>query len=210
MKIYDIILKNKLSLRDTKKCSLKYMYEIINLSEDFYSQMVIYGNDFDQQPPITSLTDLLEKAQTVHRLRGLIYGRELIHLASKVEERNPVDYLYDSFRFELLRLTIDSQESLFMHLFLRNSFHFKFFLTATYRVIPRFEFETTKHSYLLWYSLDHPYIFQTLVKGIQPEPISYPNSHVILQVRVYSFYSNQTWLTKNHYLPNRESSSQMI
>lgn len=159
------------------------MYEIINLSEDFYSQMVIYGNDFDQQPPITSMTDLLEKTTHVHRLRGLFYGRELAHLASQVEERNPVDYLYDSFRFELQRLRLGTRDMLLLELFLRNSFPFKYFLTAAHQVIPKFEFETTKHSHLLWYSLDHPHIFQTMVKGIQPEPISYPNSHVILQVR---------------------------
>lgn len=190
-KIYPHIFNQKMSMHRDRKCSLKYMHNIIDLSEEFYNLIGIYGKEYDQLSPIMSLGDFYEKAKHVHRLKATVFAKELLFCSQKAKEHNPVDYIYDSFCYELENVLIDSEEWKFAHLYLKSAANFQFKTISFYRVKTHTEqFESSPNSHLLWYPLEDAFVFQTFAKGLQLEPMNDPNSHLIYKVTFPPLYSH--------------------
>lgn len=76
--IYGLILKQNSFKAQNKKENFRHSTEIIDLSEEFYSLIKIYGNQFDQLKPIISLKDLHEKWQMVARIKSIVFGKEFL------------------------------------------------------------------------------------------------------------------------------------
>lgn len=199
--IYSHIDKHKIPSNTNKKRSLKYMNDIIDLSEEFYNQIGIYGKEFDSLKPIMNLSEYLEKIRHIHQLKGSIFSKELLYCAQKMKDLNPVDYVYDSFCYELENVPIESEEWKFVHLYLKNSIEFNFKTITFYRVKHYGDQLDSRNSYLLWYRLHSNSIIQTFSKGLQLEPTCDRNSNLV--------YKSIT-LTNKITGYNREESDQLI
>lgn len=167
------------------------MNEIIDLTEEFYNQIGIYGREFDHLGPILSLTELLEKRKYLHHLKYKIFAKELLFCAQKTKEINPIDYIYDSFCYEIENISnYENEETKFTNLFFKNSIDFKCSVVAVYKIKSSGgdQFESTPGSYYLWHQLDNEALFRTFSKGLQLSPMTDPNSHLIFHVSVYSHF----------------------
>lgn len=167
LKIYDVILKQKAFKTANKKENVKFFTTLIDLSEEFYSSIQIYGNQFDKLKPIVSLSDFYEKCSKVHVLNHAMFCKELLYCAQNKMNANPIDYIYDSFRFELK--SVEMSEFKFVELYLKSSIE-KYQDLSVYKIVSE-ESSPTDKPHLLWHIVENYEFFSLLVNGFQKKPV---------------------------------------
>lgn len=156
-----------------KKENVKYTVDIIDYSEEFYSQIQIYGNQFDQLKPILTLVEFYEKCKYVYTLKHAMFCKELLFCAQNTPDTNPIDYIYDSFVYGFENIINTSGEYHFVQLYLTNSINGVDIEGLTIFSVNAGCNSTvsSNNSYLLWYNIEDHEFFSIFLNGFQKGPI---------------------------------------
>ncbi|KAF8788729.1 Poly [ADP-ribose] polymerase tankyrase like protein [Argiope bruennichi] len=157
------------------KCA-ELMHKIVNLSEEFYQILPVYGYQYEKLCPLFSEPDVHSKLKLIDNLLHIGLSSQLFLGASlKAAEINPKDYVYRSLNCNLTPLNQESQEAQMILQYIHNTSK-NVEVQSIYAVhIPEQveQFKTTKLSnhMLLWHGTRLSNMLSILARGLQVAPL---------------------------------------
>lgn len=183
---------------------MRCLSNIIDLNEEFYRSIRIFGDHLDRLKPLLEFRDFYKTYEYLHQLKAYIFAKEeLAKARMSGTEVNVWNALYDRFSYRIQPI---GRESLEMKTVLQ---YLKWTLGSGYMISSIFAIRTTpattsgqreegggssssgngeheseeannnnnnEKGYLLWYNVENYQIIDTFINGINVQPIV-TNSH---------------------------------
>lgn len=174
---------------DNLNSNLKIFDEMIDLSEQFYACVKIFGNEFDQLKPILNIDEIREKSSLIRKLKSIVFSMEFLLLAMN-KKMNPWDYLNSSFLWNCQLLLAKNEIDFIKHYFQifiseiidENRLNiFKINLNQNHQS-HIFNRSASYKRYLLWYHLKNYQFLEFFINGFKNEFHFEPDFQMIINV----------------------------
>jgi len=172
----------------------KVTHEIIDLSEEFYHLIPVYGYQYERLSPLLTANELRDKMELVSNLLHFEYAVELL-LAAQLRsvDVNPADYIYKCLGCHLQQLDHNEEESQLILQFIHNTGS-KQTVKSIYRINrdgeeEKFQKNNVGNNWLLWHGTKVGNILSVLARGLQIAPLSAEISgHLFGKVKRFIFF----------------------
>ena len=167
--------KESIKQKDSNDYS-KVTLDIIDLSEEFYHLIPLFGYQFERLSPLLSREDLRDKMELIFNLIHFEFAFELLLGAQfRAQEVNPADYMYRCLNSHLQLLERNEEESQLILQYIHNTGH-KPIVKNIFRVNRNgeentFNAKNVGNNWLLWHGTKVTNVLSILANGLQKSPL---------------------------------------
>ena len=168
--------KENIKQKDSNDFS-KVMNEMIDLSEQFYHLIPLFGNQFESLTPLLSRQQLRDKMELISNLMHFEFAFELLLGAQlRAQEVNPTDYIYSCLNTHLHLMDRNEEESQLILQYIHNTGH-KAVVKSIFKINRNGEEEAFNgknlgNNWLLWHGTKVSNVLSILANGLQKAPLS--------------------------------------
>lgn len=168
--------KESITQKDSNDYS-KVTHEIIDLSEEFYHLVPLFGYQYEKLSPLFTPEELRDKQELIFNLLHFEYAFELLLAAQlRSQDVNPIDYIYRCLGSHLQLLDKNEEESQLILQYIHNTANNPV-VKAIYRVNrtgeeDRFKANNVGNNWLLWHGTKVTNVISILAKGLLKAPLS--------------------------------------
>jgi predicted DNA-binding WGR domain protein len=155
----------------------KVTLEIIDLSEEFYHLIPVYGYQYERLTPLLTAHELRDKMELISNLLHFEFGVELLLAAQyRSLDVNPADYIYRCLGSHLQLLDRNEEETQLILQYIHNTGN-KQIVKSIYRINRNGEEDnfiknSVGNNWLLWHGTKVGSVLSILAKGLQIAPLS--------------------------------------
>ena len=167
--------KENIKQKDSNDYS-KVTLEIIDLSEEFYHLIPLFGYQFERLSPLLSGKEVREKLELISNLIHFEFAFELLLGAQlRAQEVNPTDYIYSCLNTRLHLLDRNEEESQLILQYIHNTGQ-RAVIKSIFKISRNGEEETfndnnLSNNWLLWHGTKVCNVLSILANGLQKAPL---------------------------------------